>query len=299
MKILIKLLFTIFILVMTDIFASPQMPDYIIYKKDTIPTYNLILEQYLQKQNPDEGKLFGLSFRGSEEVGVSLNCWRGYQAIYEVIEDKLYLTKIISCGELIDKTSINFDESTKKIKAIFGEKFQNNRVLMDWFSGVINFPLKKKNNKILRWDGVFYKIFEYETVLEFNNGNLIRQEEVHNYQNIPKAINRIDKDKVSDLLFKELKKMKMKNANDFDCGTKYFVTINENGNVSKIRMLYSDKEIEEYYEKDEYNFCIEKILNALKDLKFDIIKDKGKPISEDIYIEIWQKENGKLENWTH
>lgn len=124
MKILIKLLFTIFILVMTDIFASPQMPDYIIYKKDTIPTYNLILEQYLQKQNPHEGKLFGLSFRGSENFGVSPNCWRGYQAIYEVIEDKLYLTKIISCGELIDKTSINFDESTKKIKAILGISFR-------------------------------------------------------------------------------------------------------------------------------------------------------------------------------
>ena len=25
---------------------------------------------------------------------------------------------------------------------------------------------------------------------------------------------------------------------------------------------------------------------------------KGKPISEDIYIEIWQEKNGKLEDWT-
>lgn len=299
MKILIKILFTIFILIMKDIFASPQMPDYIIYKKDTIPTYNLILEQYLQKQYPDEGRLFGLSFRGSENLGVSLNCWRGYQAIYEVINNKLYLTKIISCGALKDKISINIQESTRKIKEIFGDKVEDNRVLIDWFSGVINFPQKIKNNRQLRWDGVFYKIFEYETVLEFSSGNLVRQEEVHNYQKVPKAINRIDKNKVSDLLFKELKKVKMKNANDFDCGTKYFATINENGNVSKIRMLYSDIEIEEYYEKDEYNFCMEKILNALKDLKFDIIKDKGKPISEDIYIEIWQKENGKLENWTN
>ena len=294
-----KTLSFIFILIVADIFASPQMPDYIVYKKDTIPTYNLILEQYLQKQNSDEGKLFGLSFRGSEDVGVSLNCWRGYQAIYEVINDKLYLTKIISCGELVDKTSINLDESTKKINKLFGDKVQNNRVLIDWFSGVINFPQKVRNNKQIRWDGIFYRIYEYETVLEFNNGSLIKQDEVHNYQKIPKAINRIDKNKVSDLLFKELKKMKLKNANDFDCGTKYFVTINEKGSVSKVRMLYSDKEIEKYYEKGEYDFCVEKMLNALKDLKFDIIKDKGRPISEDIYIEIWQKEHGKLENWTH
>lgn len=167
-------------------------------------------------------------------------------------------------------------------------------MLIDWFSGVVNFPLKKKNNKILRWDGVFYKIFEYETVLEFHNGNLIRQEEVHNYQNIPIAINRIDKDKVSDILFKKLNKQKWQS----DCSERYLVTIDEYGRISQIRMMYSEKEIEDFFDKNEYNYCIKKLENALKDLKLDIIKDKGKPISEDIYIEIWQKENGKLENWT-
>ncbi len=45
-------------------FGSPQLPDYIIYKNDTIPTYNLILEKLLQVKTTDEGKLFGLSFRG-------------------------------------------------------------------------------------------------------------------------------------------------------------------------------------------------------------------------------------------
>jgi hypothetical protein len=40
------------------------------------------------------------------------------------------------------------------------------------------------------------------------------------------------------------------------------------------------------------------MLNALKTLKFDIVKDKGKPIAEDIYIEIWVEDNGKVENWT-
>jgi hypothetical protein len=63
-------------------------------------------------------------------------------------------------------------------------------------------------------------------------------------------------------------------------------------------MLYSDEEIEKYYEKDEYNFCIKKLYDALKSLKFDIIKDKGRPIAEDVYIEIWVEDNGKIENWT-
>ena len=81
----------------TGLFASPQMPDYIIYGKDTIATYNLILESYLQRQDTSEiDKLFGLSFRD----GSSFNCWRGYQAIYKIENDSLFLVYIINCGEL-------------------------------------------------------------------------------------------------------------------------------------------------------------------------------------------------------
>ena len=36
-------------------------------------------------------------------------------------------------------------------------------------------------------------------------------------------------------------------------------------------------------------------MTALKNLKFDIIMDKGKPIPEDIYIEIWVEDNGEIE----
>ncbi|MEJ5961458.1 hypothetical protein [Pedobacter immunditicola] len=78
-------------------FASPQMPDYIIYKNDTIATYNLLVEQYLQKQEPGvQQQLFGLSFRD----GSSFSCWRGYQAIYKIENDSLFLAEIIDCGSL-------------------------------------------------------------------------------------------------------------------------------------------------------------------------------------------------------
>jgi hypothetical protein len=133
--------------------ASPQMPDYIVYQKDTIATYNLLLERYLQLQKPDEsGKLFGLSFRG----GASFNCWRGYQAIYKIDNDSLFLTDIINCGERWSG-KINKTASIEKMKAIFGNKLVNNRIYIDWFSNDISFPL---SNKVLRWDGVFYTIYE-------------------------------------------------------------------------------------------------------------------------------------------
>ena len=276
-------------------FASPQLPDYIIFKGDTIATYNLILEQYLQKQEKTESqKLFGLSFRN----GASINCWRGYQAIYKIDNDSLFLVDIINCGERrlgkIDKAV-----SAEKMKSIFSDKVVNGRVYINWFSGDINFPL---TNKVLRWDGVFYTIYENETVINISNGKVSNVEDVENYVDNPKAINRKDKSKVSDILFKKLKKVKWENIDKFDCSEKYFVTIDKEGKVSKVTMLeyQTADSIDKYWDRDEYNYCVNAILNSLKKLKFDIIKDKGNPISEDIFIEIWfDEKKGKIENWTH
>lgn len=275
----------------TELFASPQMPDYLIYGKDTIATYNLILEQYLKRQDTEgTEQLFGLAFRD----GATFNCWRGYQAIYKIENDSLFLVDIINCGELrngkIDKT-----QSLDKIKAVFGDKLKNEKVFIDWFDGYVNFPL---TNEVLRWDGVYYKIFEREKVITISKGLAEKVVDFDNYIDDKKRIDRRDKDKISDKLFKELKKAKWKNKNDFDCSEKYLVTIDENGNVSNVRMLLNDEEIQKFYDKDEINFCISNMLNGLKHLKFDIIKDKGKPISEDIYIEIWIEDNGKIKNWT-
>ena len=75
-------------------------------------------------------------------------------------------------------------------------------------------------------------------------------------------------------------------------------SIIENGKISNVRMTYSNEERKEFYEEDEYEYCISKVRNSLTGLQFDILKDKGKPISEDIYIEIWQEKNGKLEDWS-
>ncbi|CAM3700517.1 hypothetical protein [Flavobacterium chungbukense] len=279
----------IFAIIPLKLFASPQMPDFIIYKKDTIATYNLILEKYLQKiDSANTNTLFGLSFRNNS----SFNCWRGYQAIYKIEKDSLFIVDIINCGELINK-KIDKTQSLEKLKSIFGEKLRNNKVYIDWFDGILNFP---QTNDILRWDGVFYKIFEKEKLITISNGIILKTEDVSNYIDDPKKLDRRDKIKLSDILFEKLKKEKWNNKNGFDCGSKYFVTIDQNGTISKVRMAYTDKELEEFFEKDEINFCTNKIRNALKSLKFDIIKDKGKPISEDIFIEILIKDNGIIEN---
>jgi hypothetical protein len=276
----------------SGLFGSPQVPDYIIIKGDTIPTYNLLLESYLQKLDTVEAqRLFGLAFRD----GASFNCWRGYQAIYMLQGDSLFLVDIITCGALRNK-SIDKLESLNRMKTIFGTVVRQNRVFINWFSGIINYPI---GNSVLRWDGVFYTIYERETIVNIDFGKVTEIRNVKNYEDDPKGIDRKDKDKISKLLFKQLKRTRWKNSEEFDCSGKYLVTINENGDVSKVRMVYTDEEIEKYYDKEEYDFCVSKMYSSLKTLKFDIIKDKGVPIAEDIYIEIWVEDNGKLENWTN
>jgi uncharacterized protein YllA (UPF0747 family) len=83
-----------------------------------------------------------------------------------------------------------------------------------------------------------------------------------------------------------LKKLKWKKIDEF-CADNYLVTIEENGKVSKVTMndYQSPDTIEKYWDKWEYDSCINTIFKALKNLKFDIIKDKGKPISETFMLE--------------
>ena len=128
-----------------------------------------------------------------------------------------------------------------------------------------------------------------ETIVSIAFGKILNMENVDNCVDNPKAIDRKDKNKISDILFKKIKKAKWINIDSIDCSEKYLVTIDKGGNVSKITVLgyQSADSIDKYWERDEYNYCINTIFNALKKLQFDIIKDKGKPIPEDIYIEIW------------
>jgi len=258
-------------------FASPQMPDYIIYKGDTIPIYNLILEKYFQKtEKSDKGSLFGLKFRD----GASFNCWRGYQAIYEIENNSLYLKNIIDCGERkIDKSA-----SENRMNEIFGNKVINGKVYIDWFSGDFTIP----NGELLRWDGVFHKTFEKEILIKVNNGKVREISKVENYIDDPKRINRKYGDTISKVMFNELNKLNWNNKKDFDCSEKYLVTIGKSGEVTKVIMpeYQTKKEIKEFWERNEYNYCLKTVLKGLKDLKFDILKKKGKPIEESVYLEI-------------
>jgi hypothetical protein len=271
------------------------LPDYVIYKNDTIPVYNLILESYLQKQNPNEDKLFGLSFRNSfDGLSASLNCWRGYQAIYKIENDSLFLTNIIDCHSI---KNINKDESDNKLHLLFGNQVKSNKVFLNWYSGKFGLP----NGKILRWDGVFYTNYENKILITVKNGIIKKISSIENYIDYPNRINRRYNDNISTIMFQKLAEFDWKNKKNFDCSEKYIITIGKNGKVKKVTMpdYRTKEEIKEFWDGNEYNYCIKTVHKRLHKLKFDILKKNGKPIEENIYLEIWVDDNGKLENWTN
>jgi len=283
------------------LFASPQVPDYIIYKGDTTKTYYWMLESYLMKgERYKYDKLFGLTIQNGtvEELLVATNCWRGYQAIYEIVKDSLFLVDILKCNEL-DEGRINKAASLKKMEAVFPGKVINHKVFMDWYSGEFSFPI---NDALVRWNGTFFMIFEKERVVNVYAGKVLKISAVKNYVRKKNAIDRRNKEKVPAILFNELKKVKWKNVDTIDCSESYLITVDITGKISGVcmsRYQFSDS-IDKYWEIDKYNYCINTIYNALKSLRFDIIKKRGHAISEDLFIEIWfDSETGKIENWTH
>lgn len=280
--------------------SSPQVPDYLVYKNDTIPTYNLLVEKYLQTRKDDKDRLFDLSFRNSIDgtEGTSLNCWRGYQAIYKIENDSLFVSAIIDCHSLEYKKEV----PKNYIGKLFGEKVKNGKVFVDWHSGNISFPAKRKDNKEIRWDGVFERTFMHETAIKVENGKVIEISEQQNYIDLKSGIDRLERDSISNVLFNSIKEYKWTKLDKFDCGERYTVVIGKKGKVTNVVMTdYQTEElIKEYWDtKREYNHCVKSVKKALSELQFDILKRKGEPTEEKVYIEIWFKEDGTIENWTN
>lgn len=286
----------IFIIISQFGFSSPQLPDLLIYRNDTINVYNLILEEYLNKNDfKKQGDLFGLSFRD----GASLNCWRGYQAIYKIENDSLFLVNIVGCGEVFyEKGKIDLNKSNENINTIFGSKFKNGKVYIDWFNGNINI----KNGELLSWDGVFKKTYEKEISFIFKKGKLKNTLNVENYIDDPNRINRKLNDTLRNIVFEKVKHLNWEELdNECECGgEKYIITIGKNGSIKSIKSgeYKNRKEIKDFWGIKEYNTCIKALMENLKNLKFDIIKINNKKIEQKFLFRPWFDQKTKnLENW--
>lgn len=84
------LLILISLMISTRIFGTAQIPDLLIYNDDTLSLYANPLESYFNEDNPRPGNIGGGGCW-------STACWRGYQAIWEIKDHKLYLNSITDC----------------------------------------------------------------------------------------------------------------------------------------------------------------------------------------------------------
>jgi len=155
-----KILCLLALIYSVNVFATEQIPDLLIIGKDTVFLGEFPLEQLDMKHRP-----FGT------RDGFSTDCWRGYVAIWRIIDNKLFLEKIIDCIyesgyentiKLFEKNNIQYQE---KNGLIFANWCTINfyKLLSHSFTDEILYTRKWKN-----WDN--------KLVLQIENGIILKNE---------------------------------------------------------------------------------------------------------------------------
>jgi len=142
---------------LSETFATVQAPDIIIYNGDSLYLYAAPLE-LLYKNGLERPKFFA-----DKKGCMSTACWRGYQAVWKVIDNELYLTGILSYCYREDNIKAD-------LKKIFGNKCIDGKVKADWVSATIFAPKGKYMFVLYNIDEMVY---EGELEFQFINGKLI------------------------------------------------------------------------------------------------------------------------------
>lgn len=290
---MMKLKYLVLFSLSTFGFASPQIPELLIYKNDTIPIYNLIIEEYFQKNEKRTGKNRFEQLGVKDIAGITFVAARGYQGVYKIENDSLFVVDMISQSIFLSQD--NEVVELNQIKSLFKDQYKNGKVFVDWFSGNIAI----RDGDLLRWDGVFVCTFEKEKVIKVEKGISKNIIEVQNYIDLPNGINRRYNDKITDEIFKELEKIEWKDVLEYDCSEKYEFTIGKNGRIKDVEMVnYQTKQqIEDFWDKKEFKYCMKTIKSSVRNLQFDLVKSSGRNIEEVIWLEIWVNDDGTVENW--
>jgi hypothetical protein len=263
--------------------ASPQFPDILIIGQDTVSIYFLPLNELDSLRH----KVFFENLpKYNAEPGITLNLWRGYQAIWRLENSKLYLIGLM-----------NNSSSSEILKATFRDKFENGKVFADWFSS--NLFIKK--GPLLRWDGIFGRTYIKEEILKFKKGRLIKRKDIDNYIDLKHGISRMFNEKITDTIFSEIQKLNWIELGEIFCDDEYFVFINKNGRIREVKYETNDSRIREIfkYDKDERK-CLRNIRRSLRNLRFDIIKWNGHSYAETLRVSLYyDEETKKLENFTN
>lgn len=257
-----------FIVGFQQIIASPQMPDYLIYKGDTIPIFSNPLESYLEKNN----------LQNIDRGCNSSACNRGYIALWELTNNKLYLVEIKRC-ELIASagvyTGLECEENKlSEILSYFQLRFKSQKIVADWYTGELISPQGRLIEYI---HGGYLSKYEREEHFCIKDGTLTDSKIVNNKIK-PELFDSFNYSLAVDTLFQNISKLDWKYLSDeLICTDSYLITINKRGRVSKVKIepLLNSK-----WEDFWYNFtmkdCRRSVFKSIRNLEISKYL-KGKP----------------------
>ena len=104
-------------------FATEQEPDLLIVNNDTI---------YLKTFPLDSLNLTERPFGNTLQTAPSTACWRGYRAIWRIVDNKLYLEKITRCHSDYKKGKENLAELFQRNQIEYQE--ERGMILANWIT---------------------------------------------------------------------------------------------------------------------------------------------------------------------
>ena len=150
------------------IFATPQIPDKLIYKGDTISVALYLPDEFYQNETITfdsvefVNRTLSVKLFGDKKTCKTTACGREYVATWEIIENQLYLTGIYSCCYYKDSIEADLD-------LLFSGKVNNGKVKADWVTTNAFFQVGKK----IAYIDAELSIYENDFEFVFNEGKLL------------------------------------------------------------------------------------------------------------------------------
>ena len=188
-------------IVFFGVFATPQIPDKLIYKGDTLSVYLYLPDEFykLDTVTIDSfeyiNQLLNVNLFGDKKTCQTTACGREYEATWEIIENQLYLTGIYSCCYYEDSIKAN-------LTSLFKGKIVDGKVKADWVTG--NFISPKGKRLFYDYSMGEGGIFEYEYEFHFKKGKLT-ETQLYDNRKSRQSIYSQDQEKLKKYIYNNIK----------------------------------------------------------------------------------------------
>lgn len=228
-----------------QLYATGQNAELIIYEGDTLQLLSLPLENYLGEYEEREKKYPFLKSTCSTAL------WRNYQSLWKLESNELYLIDVFLCADKTESIINELFETKTPIKA-------------NWYSG----KLFIQHGKMIKYQhSAFERYYEEETVLEIDQGKIIRSQ---HFVNGNKPNDNGFTNNPDSIMAEVHRRINWKNLPDLSEDKKLYVRI-KTGEQDSLTIIHSKA-------SDEYIKEVQNVLDEFPQLKK--FYSRGKPLEE-------------------